>query len=84
MKVAIVFSLVVLLAGWADNQQSTEHIIVQGQRIRISVNGTELVDYTSRKGWSVPPTCKDASSTAGRSQSRPTILRVGSTCATCV
>lgn len=55
----------------ADNQWFTQHIIVQGKRVRVLVNGRQVVDYTE------PENVERPSNMAGRLISRGTFAIQG-------
>jgi hypothetical protein len=54
-----------------DNEWFTQHIIVEGQRIRILVDGVQLVDYTE------PPNVQRPEAMAGRRLSSGTFALQG-------
>jgi Domain of Unknown Function (DUF1080) len=42
-----------------DNEWFTEHIVVRGNRVTVSVNGKQLVDYTQPENVQRPPDMKE-------------------------
>lgn len=54
-----------------DNEWFTQHVIVQGNRIRVMVNGEQVVDYTE------PANAERPESMAGRRLSRGTVAIQG-------